>query len=232
MTRAVLPSITLFSFGGVSGEYVDDLMARIHLPRLTNLYLRFFPLPTFSIPKLPQIIHRIETFKRPLRVEAIVKFYDNRTGIDFISTGRGSLGFEFQRTESDNQLLWLTRIYPQFLPLLSQINYLELFDHDVQDVQDSTLWLEFLRPLGAVKTLYIHDKNLLNQIARVLGELTDDRAADVLPMLDTIAPYSKTVWDQVKSWLVPLMQPFVDARQLLDHPVVVKSGPNMEQAYI
>jgi len=229
MTRAVLPSLTNFSFGGVSGEYVDDLMARIHLPRLTDLYLRFFPLPTFGVPKLPQIVHRIEAFKLPL--EAVVKFYDNRTNIDFISTGRAGLGFEFQSTESDNQVSWLKGIYPQFLPLLSKIHYLELFDRGVQDVQDSTLWLEFLRPFSGVKTLYIRDQNSLKQIAHVLGELTDDRAADVLPMLDTIAPYSKTVWDEVKSWLVPLLQPFVDARQLLDHPVVVKSGPSRGPGY-
>jgi len=225
MTRAVLPSVTMFAFGGVSGEYLDDLMARIHLPQLTDLYLQFFPLPAFGVPKLPQIVHRFETFKPPL--EALVGFYDNRTHIDFISTGRASLGFEFQRTESDNQLLWLTRIYPQFLPHLSQIAYLELFDHDVQDDQDSTLWLAFLRPFSAVKTLCFRDQNSLRQIARVLGELTDERAADVLPMLDTIVWSDKTywdpLWDQVKSWLFPLVQPFLDARQLLGHPVVVKS---------
>jgi len=227
MTRAILPSITLFSFGGVSGEYVDDLMDRIHLPRLSDLVLRFFPLPTFGVPKLPQILHHIEIFKLPL--EAIVAFYDNRTRIDFMSTGRGSLGLEFQCTESGNQVSWLTEIYPQFWPLLSRIHYLELCDHDVQDVQDSTLWLEFLRPFTAVKTLYFRDQNSLKQIARVLGELTDERAADVLPMLDTIImwldrSYRHPVWDQVKAWLFPLVQPFVDARQLLGHPVVVKSN--------
>ena len=78
-----------------------------------------------------------------------------------------------------------------------------------------------------MKTLCFHDQNSLNQIARVLGERTDERAADVLPMLDTIMWLDKTccdpVWDQVKSWLFPLVQPFVDARKLLGHPVVVKS---------
>jgi len=230
MTRAVLPSLTKFAFGGVSGEYLDDLMARIHLPRLSDLNLQFFPLPTFGVPKLPQIVHRIETFKPPF--QAIVEFYDNCTAISVFSPGRGSLGLDFQFTESDNQVSWLTRLHPQFLPLLSQINYLELFGHDVQDDQDSTLWLELLRPFGAVKTLYIHDQNSLNRIARVLGELTDDRAADVLPMLDTIGSYDQTVWNQVKSWLITLVQPFVDARQLLGHPVVVKSGPSKGPIYL
>ena len=116
----------------------------------------------------------------------------------------------------------MKKVYPQFLPLLSQTDDLELFDHDAQDDQDSTLWLEFLRPFSAVKTLMIIDERSLNQIARVLGGLTDERAADVLPMLDTIGSYDETVWDEVKSWLIPLVQPFVDARQLLGHPVIVR----------
>ena len=183
MTHAVLPSLTKFAFGGVSGEYLDDLMAQIHLPRLNYLHLQFFPLPAFSVPKLPQIVHRIETFKPPF--QAIVGFYDKSTDISIFLPGHGSLGLVFQCTESDNQLSWLTRIYPQLLPHLSQINYLELFNH-VQDDQHSTLWLAFLRPFSAVKTLCIHDQNSLRQIARVLGELTDGRAVGMLPMLDTI----------------------------------------------
>jgi len=225
MSRAVLPSLTNFSFGGVSGEYLDDLMARIHLPRLNDLYLRFFPLPTFGVRKLPQIVHRIETFMPPF--QAIVCFYVDSTNIYFFPPGRGRLGLQFQCTESDNQLSWLTRTHPQLLPLLSQINDLEIrvFNHDAQDDQDCTLWLEFLRPFSALKTLCFWEQNSLKHIARVLGGLTDERAADVLPLLDTIVWFDNwdPVWDQVKSWLLPLVQPFVDARQLLGHPVVVKS---------
>jgi len=51
MSRAVLPFLTKFTFGGVSGEYMDDLMARIHLPRLDHLHLQFFHRPTFRRPK-------------------------------------------------------------------------------------------------------------------------------------------------------------------------------------
>ena len=224
MSRAVLPSLTQFTSGGVSGEYLDDLMARIHLLRLDHLRLQFFHRSTFGVPKLPQIVHGIETVKPPFHTD--VHFYYESTNIDFFSNF-SRISLEFQCTGLDNQLSWLKKIYPQFVPLLSQTDYLELFDHDAQDDQDSTLWLEFLRPFSAVKTLCFHDQNLLRQIARVLGELTDERAADVLPMLDTIVWLDKTywdpLWDQVKSWLFPLVQPFLDARQLLGHPVVVKS---------
>ena len=220
MTRAVLPSLTKFTFGCVSGEYLDDLMARIHLPLLNHLHLKFFHQHTLGIPKLPQIIHRIETFKPPF--EADVHFYDDGTDMSFSSQVGGRLRLESQRTELDSQLSWLKGIYPQFLTLLSKINHLKLVDHDMQDEQDSTPWLEFLQPFSAVQTLFIYDQNSLKQVVRVLGELTDERAGEVLPMLDAIVFFDKSIWDQVRSWLFPLVQPFVDARQLSGRPVVVR----------
>ena len=219
MTRAVLPSLTKFTFGGVSGEYLDDLMARIHLPRLDHLHLQFFHRPTFGVPKLPQIVYRIETVKPPFQTD--VHFYDDGTDIDFFSEF-SRISLKFQCTELDNRLSWLKKIYPQLVPLLSQTDDLELFDHYAQDDQDSTLWLEFLQLFSAVKTLLIYDEKSLNQIARVLGGLTGERAAEVLPALDTIVWFDKTVWDQVKSWLFPLVQLFLDARQLSSRPVVVE----------
>ena len=152
MTRAVLPSLTKFTFGGVSGEYLDDLMARIHLPQLDHVHLQFFHHPTFDVPKLPQIVHRIETFEPPF--QAIVYFYDDSTDISFYRKF-GCISLELQCTGLDNQLSWLNKICPQLVPFLSQTNFLEL-DHDAQDDQDSTLLLEFLRPFSAVKTLLIY----------------------------------------------------------------------------
>jgi len=107
------------------------------------------------------------------------------------------------------------------VPFLSQTDFLEL-DHDAQDDQDSTLLLEFLRPFSAVKTLLIYRETSLKQIARALEWLTDEEVEEVLPMLDAIEGFDPTVWDRVKSRLLPLVQPFLDARQQSDRPVVVQ----------
>jgi len=210
MSRAVLPSLTKFIFGGVSGEYLDDLMARIHLPLLNHLHLDFFRQPTLGVPKLPQIVHRIEAFKPPFDGE--VHVYDDSIDITFFSSV-GHLYLAFLSAEID-QLSWLTRIYPQLLPLVSQIDYLEISDHDAQDDQDPAPWLEFLRPFSAVRTLWVYDENSLNQIVRVLGEPTDERAAEVLPVLDTILWFDEPN-DVIR--MFPLVQRLVDAR----NPVVV-----------
>jgi len=106
------------------------------------------------------------------------------------------------------------------VPFLSQTDFLEL-DHDAQDDQDSTLLLEFLRPFSAVKTLLIYRETSLKQIARALEWLTDEEV-EVLPMLDAIEWFDPTVWDRVKSRLLPLVQPFLDACQQSDRPVVVQ----------
>jgi hypothetical protein len=221
MTRGVVPSLTKFTFRGASGEYLDDLMARIHLPQLNHLNLLFYHHPTIGVPKLPQIVHHIETFKPPF--EAVVGLHEDSTVISFSSPVGGRLCLDFPCTESDSHLSWLKKIYPQLFPLLCQIADLEFFDHDLQDEHDSTLWLEFLEQFSAVRSMMICDENSLNQIALVLGQLTDESPAEVLPMLDSIVWFDKTIWDEVKSWLFPLIQPFIDARQLLGRPVIVRS---------
>jgi len=47
-TRAILPALTAFMFGGVS-EYLEDLMARIDAPLLDDLDLQFFYRPTSGV---------------------------------------------------------------------------------------------------------------------------------------------------------------------------------------
>jgi hypothetical protein len=197
-------------------------MARIHLPLLNHLNLLFLNQPTFGVPKLPQIVHHIKNLKPPFAAD--VGLYEDSTVISLSSPVNNQLCLEFQCPESDNQLSWLKGMYPQLLPFLSQIGNLELFNHDLDAPvdQDSTLWLEFLGQFSAVKTMMIIDQNSLSQVARVLGELTDERAAEVLPVLDSIVWFDQTIWDQVKAWLFPLVQPFVDTRQLLGRPVVVR----------
>ena len=54
-------------------------MARIHLPLLNHLHHDFFHQPTLGVPKLPQIVHRIETFKPPFDGE--VHVYDDSIDI-------------------------------------------------------------------------------------------------------------------------------------------------------
>jgi len=91
----------------------------------------------------------------------------------------------------------------------------------MQPDQDSTLWLGFFQPFNAVQSLYFYDQDSMSQIAHVLGDLTEERAAEVLPMLRTIVWYGSCNWDEVEPCVIPLLQPFIDARELSSHPVEV-----------
>ena len=219
-TRTVLPSLTTFTFGGVS-KYLEDFMARIDTPLLNKLHLHFFYLPTFGTPQLPQIIHRIEIFKAPH--EANIGFRDESVDISLTPEwpNYGHLRLEFSCDGLDNQLSLLEQVFSQCFPLLSHVDALQLFDHDMQPEQDSTLWLAFLRPFNAVKSLFFYDQNSMAQIARVLGELTEERVGEVLPMLRTLKWIGGCEWDEVEPLVTPPLQPFINARELSGHPVEV-----------
>ena len=220
-TRTVLPSLTTFTFGGVS-EYLEGLMAQIDAPLLDDLHLQFFCQPTSGVPQLPQIVHRMEKFKTPHKAD--IDFHVHRADISLTSgclRVGGRFHLEFECDGLDRQLSLLEQVFSQCFPLLSHVDALEIFDHDMQPDQDSTLWLAFLRPFDAVRTLLFCDQDSMSQIADVLGDLTEERATEVLPMLRTIVWYGDCDWDEVEPWVIPSLQPFIDARELSGHPVKV-----------
>jgi hypothetical protein len=60
-TRSVLPALTDFMFFGVS-EYFDDLVSRIDVPLLNELYIAFFD-HIFDTPQLSQFLSRTPNLK-------------------------------------------------------------------------------------------------------------------------------------------------------------------------
>jgi hypothetical protein len=56
-TRCVLPALTRFRFSGAS-EYLDDLVARIDLPRLNDFSIIFFKQVDLDVPHLIEFIRR------------------------------------------------------------------------------------------------------------------------------------------------------------------------------
>ena len=133
----------------------------------------------------------------------------------------GHLHLEFKVDGLDRQLQLFEQVFSQCFPLLSHVDTLELLDLDMQSQGDftMTLWLPFLRPFIAVRSLLFCDPDSMDQVAHVLADLTGERAAEVLPMLRTIGWYGDCDWDEVEPWLIPLLQPFIDARELSVHPV-------------
>jgi len=212
-TRAVLPALTTFVFEGVS-EYSEDLIARIDTPLLSSFGLQFFYQPIFDIPQVPQFLRCVEKFKPPLTAD--IYFLDLAVVARFDSPGCDDVFLRFDCTGLARQLLLLERIYAQCLPHTSHVNHLKLNRYNTSESgqQDFALWLEFLRPFNAVRILDVTNVELEADIACVLGGLTAERAAEVLPMLCTVVLHEPEETE-------PLLRPFIDARKLSDQPVAV-----------
>jgi hypothetical protein len=76
-------------------------------------------------------------------------------------------------------------------------------------------FLEFLHLFNAVQTLHVTGHCVKTHIARMLGELSREKAAEVLPMLHTLGDFHDA------EQLVAL-KPFIDACQLSGRPVVTR----------
>jgi hypothetical protein len=109
------------------------------------------------------------------------------------------------------------------LPILSDVEVLDLIVSSVNlwhrlDEQASTRLLEGLHVFDALETLYIEGDELLWAVADALGTVTPERAAEVLPMLQTISGRSKWGIPEV----IDTMSQFLDAHWETDHPVEVE----------
>jgi hypothetical protein len=219
LTRAVLPSLTKFEYRGVS-EYLEDLISRVDAPLLDHLSLKFFSHHIFDISQLPQFIYRIDKLKSPV---VKVKFNPSCIEVHLSPPAGGTYKLDFSCSGLDKQLLLLEQIFAQSL-LLHGVDELNLSGQSAfqQNQQHSAMWLGFLRPFDSVTVLYIlGDDKFHIHIAGVLGALTEERAAEVLPMLRTI------VWKKVlrvRDLVSPLLDPFIDARQLLNCPVALQGS--------
>jgi hypothetical protein len=196
---------------------LEDLISRVDTPRLNYLSLLFFYQPTLYISQLPQFIRCVEKLKPPYAASAGARFNHGAIVVSLSSPYGGDfLELVFRGDGPANQHSLLKQIYSQPLPLLSHVKLLALaLLPNVRlevDLQDSMVWLGFLRQFNEVQTLCVYGHVLEVYVAHVLGGLTGERAAEVLPMLHTL---------ELGSLLTQTLKPFIDARQLSGRTVVV-----------
>jgi hypothetical protein len=84
-TRVVLPTLTSFSFFGVS-EYLEDLVALIDAPLLHHVYVTFLHQLIFDIPQLARFIGFSEELGTLDQVD--VSFYDSSIEVILYSSGK------------------------------------------------------------------------------------------------------------------------------------------------
>ena len=228
LTRAVLPSLTNFRFDGAS-EYLVDFIAQIDTPLLNRLHMTFFSDLVFDIPRLYKFLDRADGRKPFVRAELRLCPWQVIASLESSSTFK----IDIVCNVSDGPLESMTQLCDQLIPLLSQVECLEIHEDCWEDIcdreefmeeeeweelVDDPDWLELLNLFVSVKSLYIADRLGLI-LSSVLEQVTGERVTEVLPALQNL--FIEDPWPH-EEFVEETMTPFVSARQLYDHPIVVQ----------
>jgi hypothetical protein len=219
LSRAILPALAGLSFKGTSW-YFEDFLTRTRIPQLKWLYMQFFTELSY-IPRVHQFIDRTEGL-RPLG-HAWVMFDWERIRIDIgLPT---QIQLDILCEVRHRKLSPLVPVCHRFLPLscVEHLTVCELYSYtplDWTDDMDPSEWLELFRPFIAVRNMYVA-KQFVPYVTTALQELTEERTMEVLPVLNNLSLEGFEAPGPVQE----AIKPFVSARQLSNHPVIIYSDP-------
>jgi hypothetical protein len=225
LTHVVLPALTSFSFFYGASGYVEDFVARIDVPLLNYVYIRFIfdqfvPVfdSAFNTPRLHYFLSRAEHLRAHNR--ATLRFW--RSVVNFERNSM-SLMLSIFCTGWDQQLSAVTQLCNSSLPPFSDVETLQIreegFDgpHWRYDIEGSQ-WLELIHPFSAVKNLYL-SKKVAPRFAFALQELTGERVTEALPALQNIFVEGSRL--RLSRPAQEAIMQFVIARWLSGYPVAV-----------
>ncbi|KAF8494671.1 hypothetical protein F5888DRAFT_1715954 [Russula emetica] len=127
LAHSILPSLTVILFKGTS-EYLEEILARIDVPRLNELRLTFFNQIIFDTPQLFQFISRRPTLRAlekghiAFNSKAIIVEFRSQT-----SDHNVVLGVKIPCTASEWQISSLEQVCTSSLPPVSTLADLHHF---------------------------------------------------------------------------------------------------------
>jgi hypothetical protein len=216
LSRAILPALASLTFRGAS-EYLEDFLARTHIPLLKFLDMWFFKDLILDIPGIRQLIDRTEAL-RPLG-HTWVMFARKSIRIHIGLPTRIRLDIVCE--ERDWQLSLLAHVCSRYLPVsrVEQLTVCELNRVTAwEDDMDPSQWLELFHPFIAVQNLYVA-KQFVPFVTAALQELTGERTTEVLPVLNNLSLEGFEASGPVQQ----AIKPFVSARQISGHPIFIQS---------
>ena len=218
-THTLLPALTRFDFKGAS-EYLEEFVARIDVPLLTNLYVAFFQQLIFDTLQLFRFIGRTPKLETN-DGESRVGFSSTGLEVTFPQAFDGMLGMGFICRQTDWQLSSLANVCNSSFPLIPTVEHLYIeddnfFRSDWQDDIENSQWLEVLHPFATVKNLYI-SREFTPRIAPVLKELVGETVTEVLPALQTLFLEEPSPSGLVQE----AIEQFIAVRRLASRPIVV-----------
>jgi len=224
-TRFVLPALTKLIFEG-NYKDLEVLLSRIDSPLLYDLHIAFFMGLNLDVPQLRRLIGHAEAFKTFDQADVLISYlsiqlrlYPKTGVVDHHSPHK--LQINIKGRELSSQLSSLAQVCSSF-PLISTLEELEIRDYGFipssshwYDDMENAQWLELLHPFTALKNLYLTDE-FARRVCGALQELPGERATEVLPALRNLFVQGTSL-----QTLQEAMMPFVAARQLYGHPMVV-----------
>lgn len=218
LTHAVLPALTYFRFGGDT-RYLEDLISRIRAPNLDYLNIWFFMSPVVAVPQLCNFINGAEGLKELQRAYVVLDPWSVRLSLGPPT----SLDLVTRCDRLDERVSWIVKLCDALSHLLGNVRCLEIHGgadspSEPQGGVEPSQWLQLFRPFATVQGLYV-TKKLGPLVAHALQEFTWERGTEVLPALRCLLLGG---FDQYES-VMKVMEPFIAARRLSDHPVVVEN---------
>jgi hypothetical protein len=192
LTPIVFPALSQFLFHGTR-DYLEDLVAQMETPQLANLSIKIYSSdPVVQLPQLFQFISRAEYLKPAKFRRARARFSEagSEAGARIIldcSRHPCHLELEFffcyVMPVPCMVIQLLGELLSQCSHIISHVRDLSIAEYDLQLQSDdlTELWLPFLRPFTAVKTL-----RTCSWLAAVLEELEIPEDSTVLPALQSI----------------------------------------------
>ncbi|KAH9167657.1 hypothetical protein EDB89DRAFT_2074628 [Lactarius sanguifluus] len=204
-TRTVLPALTIFYFDGLF-EYFEDLVAQIDTPQLVCLGAKYLDLGVtdFQIPQLCDFIDRSQKLRFG-RAELLIQ--PGTVVIELTQRIQSSFRLVVQQDAID-------QVVNQISAILSNVDRLFICSEPEEgddEPDDRIPWFELFRPFTAVKVLSV-DEGVSWQIPLEFEEITEDRAAELLPALELLC---------LENQPVGYMDNFVTARRNVGRPVTV-----------
>ena len=218
MLRTTLPTLTHFSFQGVS-EYVEDFMARVDAPLLRDVNISFFNQLIFDIPQLSQFINHVEKFNG---LNAKVSFSKDSASVELSSETDHRLLLGISCNQADWQLSSVAQLcglssYPISTSesLTVTINSGDAQHFGQFDI-DPSQWVELLHLFTNVENLYLAEDVGLHTVTALQG-LVGESVTQMLPALQRL--FLEGLQPRGSTWEAAVS--FVAARQRLGCPTVI-----------
>ena len=179
--RVVLPALTCLIYQGTS-KYLDSFVDKIDAPRLADIDIRFFGLPTMVTSQLSRFINRIEMQKSRRRADILCS--EHSISISFSQPEAPScLELQISCQHLAWQLSYMARVCNELSAFLLGVEHLHVDVGRTTSGKDGNDLLELIRAFCGTKWLHIAGERFIDIVFALQHGNSQMRHKIVLPAL-------------------------------------------------